>query len=233
MKKLILVLMVLFALVGCVTNLNDSNTVVLAPQAPRPPLVVGATTVPKESGTFDVDAPVVISTDTIKNEILANMKELKNSGFTVDILDAQVYGVNDQMAAVGLNIDARYSIFHAKGWIYVRTKPVLDTQRQKLLFTETKLDVQTKNVLVATANWLLNSKLVEQIDKVQFDLTGPINQQKDSFNKQFANMPLSGVGQAHGNVATIEITDYKIADSEFLIRFKVVGTIDIRINIPK
>jgi hypothetical protein len=231
MKK-IFSLLVLLALVGCV-SVPDNKVILLAPVPPHPPLTTGAATVPKETGTFDIDAPVVITTNTIKNEILLNLKELKNSGFTIDISDAQVYGVNDQMAVLGLKIDARYSFFHAKGWIYLRTKPVLDIQRQQLLFTKTTFDVQTKNVLVGVANWLLNAEIVKQIDKVKFDLTGPINQQKDSFNKQFANMPLSGVGDAHGNVVSIVVTDYKIADSEFLVRFKVIGTIDVRVNIPK
>jgi Domain of unknown function (DUF4403) len=233
MKKILSLLLVFLVMASCATTPNNSNVIILAPQAPHPALITGAATVQKESGGFNIDTPVVITSAKIRDEILSNLKELKNSGFTIDVHDATVFGVNDEKAAIGLNIDAQYSIFHAKGWIYVQTKPILDVEHQTLAFSETTFDVKTKNVLVNVANWLLNSRIVDQINKVKFDLTGPINNQKDSFNKDFAMMPLSGVGYAHGNVTSVTITDYKIADSEILIRFKIIGTIDVRADVQK
>ena len=143
----------------------------------------------KPTADLNSQLPLLVMTDTIKNEFRIGMSSvishesinqlLKqnfvnqtftfNEGkYTVDVTKIKFYGSNDKIVVeTGLSgsID---------GTIYLTGKPAYDPVKQELFIQDLDFDLDTKNKIVKTASWLAKGKLVRAM---QENLTFPLGEQ--------------------------------------------------------
>ncbi len=143
----------------------------------------------KPETELNTKLPIIIKTDTIKNEFRIGMsseishesinKLLKqnfvNQTFTfndgkykVDVTNIKFYGSNDKIVIeTGLS-------GNINGTIYLTGKPAYNPVAQELFIQNLDFDLDTKNKIIKTASWLAKGKLIRTM---QENLTFPLKQQ--------------------------------------------------------
>lgn len=135
------------------------------------------------------DLPLIIKTDTIKNEFRIGMsseishkainellrKNFVNQTFTfnddkykVDVTNIKFYGSNDRIVVeTGLSGSVN-------GTVYLTGIPAYNPVKQELFIQDLDFDLDTKNKIIKTASWLAKGKLVRTM---QDNLTFPLGEQ--------------------------------------------------------
>ncbi len=134
-------------------------------------------------------------------------KFLKGKTFTQDkksvtVTDIKVYGSNNKMV-IGTTLKGSIN-----GIIYFTGKPVFDTATMSLKVTELDFDLETKNALIKTANWLLHNKMKKMMEQnLIFHIGNKLEESKKLINKEIANNQLTKNILLNGSLKDIIIED--------------------------
>jgi hypothetical protein len=240
MKKIMLFLLVLF-LSSCVTTLKPPAPVqdatwktatiagadVTMVQTPMSTSMTGAPV--STSGTFSIDMPISIDFSVLKNLLLKKYSTETFSGIDLKILDATIYGINDNELVIGLNIDAKKqkSKLEVKGWVYLRGIPDIDVDTQILTVKNVKLDAKTQQHLVNFAVWLASPIVSYEAKKFSFDLGKIV----DSKKNMFSDYSMAGYGNLNLIISKFSLYGFDISPTTLIARIAIEGTVSVVVNI--
>jgi hypothetical protein len=127
---------------------------------------------PRSLDGFHLTLPILAKYSEINRQLSEHLvgEEIPTSvGRSLKIVSAQLYGS-------GANLILEMGVTGAmNGKLYATGKPVVDVATHTLSFEQFNFTVETKNVLVRTASWLLHSKLLSVVEpETHIDLSDEI-----------------------------------------------------------
>lgn len=121
------------------------------------------------------------SIDTLAKQYLKG-KTFSQDKKSVTVVDVKVYGSNNKMI-IGTTLSGSIN-----GVIYFTGNPVFDSATSSIKVNEIDFDLETKNALLKTANWLLHNKIKKTIEQnLIFPIGDKLEESKKMINKNISN----------------------------------------------
>jgi hypothetical protein len=137
----------------------------------------------------------------------------------------KISGAQDQKLVFKMDFDGA-----KKGTIYLTGIPVLDIISQKISMKDLDFDLETKSVLLKTAKWMFNKKILEELEKnTVFELKDLLNESKSNIVSAINTEITKGVKMS-GSVNQISLQEIYLDKENMLLRSEVTGTLKIKID---
>ena len=182
-------------------------------------------------GTFAFDLPIIVKLDTIKDQIMQNLNDTTVSNIKIKLNEVKVYGADNSDLVIGLNVDAAdpksfLGLVKIKGWVYLRGTPDLNVKDQTFGIKNLKVDVQSEQVLLNTAAWLMKPLVSALSNNIKIDIGKIIDEKK----KMFENFNIVGYGKLNLDINDLQITEIDVTSDELEARVKTSGTLSVTID---
>ena len=137
----------------------------------------------------------------------------------------KISGAQDQKLVFKMDFDGS-----KKGTIYLTGIPILDIITQKISMKDLDFDLETKSVLLRTAKWMFNKKILEELEKnTVFELKDLLNESKSNIVSAINAEITKGVKMS-GSVNKISLQEIYLDKGNMLLRSEVTGTLKIKID---
>ncbi len=158
-------------------------------------------------------------------EFVGKTFEYKDGQYKVEVTNIDIYGQNEKLV---IKAGLKGSI---NGNIYLKGIPQYDPKSRALVLKNLDYDLDTRNVLVKTANWLLQGRFVKQLEQ-QFTLPlgGQMEDTQKATNQQLANRQITKGVVLNGKLDTIEPDQVYLTSSSLMAVVFVKGKLEIKVN---
>lgn len=198
------------------------------PVVPPLPLLQGGV----DTGGFKVYADAHLTYDSLSqilNRQLAGTRIEGEKGLVkkkyIDVENASVSAGGGNRLI--LNIKVSGSI---KGTLYLKGKPVIDTATGQLSIQELDYDISTRNILVSTADWLLNKKITRRLNEAaRFELNTYLAQLQNAMNNGL-NRNLGRGITTNGQVNRLTVTEILPQPGYLFVRMFAAGQMNVLVN---
>ncbi len=199
----------------------------LKPQVSRTVIPDISTSVPSRGFTINIDAYLDYdSLSIILNTNLKNKRiELEKLGKYVVVEQCEVYGANNEKLILKIKFSGSES-----GEFYLTGRPVYDVVRKILILENLEYDIRSKDMLVKSAEWLFNRKILSTLQAYsKFDVSPYEAMLLDRINKQLTSDIKPGIKMS-GEVKTIAINKIYPFTEKLVVRFTTSGSLDVMVN---
>lgn len=215
-------------------RIRTSVNVVLDPivmSGPKPPPEEGqipalklATTLPDG---FHLAVPVMADYPWINSRLhqqLVGQTIPMSIGSPVTITSAQLYGSGSNLI-VALGVEGGVD-----GMLYATGRPVIDPATHILRFEQFDFTMDTKNILVRAANWMLRDRILEAIEpQTRIDLSGQIGALRRGLGNAMRREILPGTW-LDGTVAKLEPRGIYPIQGGIEVQLVAEGTMELRLQ---
>lgn len=117
------------------------------------------------------------------------------------------------------------------GKIYLKGIPKYDAQTKEVFFEEMDYVLDTKNVLMKTANWLLSGMILKKIQKQCRYSIAPNLQEAEKQIKSYFNgyEPTKGV-KVYGTLKSLDLDQFQLMQQGFVVFLKATGKVQVKIS---
>lgn len=126
-------------------------------------------------------------------QIAGKIYEFKEGKYKIEVTGLELYGQNEHVIVVA---DLKGSL---NGKVYLRGKPVYDAASRSVVVQDLDFDIDTKNKLIKTADWLAHGKMLKMMTPyftvslaAQLDEAQKMIQQNLANNKVNPNITVNG-----------------------------------------
>lgn len=180
----------------------------------------------KISDKLDQDTVEIIADLKIGYDSLNSIVQKFGGGQSMMIKDNQV--IFDSISIAGSanhELQFRIKFSGAKsGIIYVVGTPVFDAANQRIIFEKMDFDLETKSVLLKTAKWLLNDRILKELQKAtNQDLKPYFAQMTKGLNKALTYK--IDQFKLNGNISKIQVDNIYPEKERLLIRIRLKGNV--------
>lgn len=180
----------------------------------------------KEKG-LDMVVDIRTSYDSLSSYVNKAFKgyefELKNKKIVVTQLS--IFGTQDSKMVLKMSFDGAKN-----GVLYLIGTPKLDAENQRIFLEEVDFDVKTKSLLLKSAKWLFNNRIIEEIKKnAIFDIAPMLYDAKKTINKELNRTLTKGIDM-NGNIADISIKDLFLDARNLIVRTNFKGELKLKIE---
>jgi hypothetical protein len=117
-----------------------------------------------------------------------------------------------------------------KGTIYLTGKPVLDVATNTLEIKNLDYDLRTRDVLLKTAKWLFDRRIVNELNKhAKFELGAYLDSFKTTINQQLNREVTKGI-YSSGSISSLQVTGIYPLQDKLVVRCSSSGTLMIRVE---
>lgn len=177
---------------------------------------------------FNIFLDAVLNYDSLSNIISSQVKEKKfdlTSDKYVIIESCTLYGLDNENLIIKVEFEGS-----EKGVFYLTGKPGYDAATKTIELKDLDFDVKSKNMLLKTASWLFNRRIINELKKyTRFDLSTYINTAMTTFNQQLNREWIKGV-QSSGKTDEIKIVRIYPLRDHLVIRANCSGSLSLRID---
>jgi hypothetical protein len=207
-------------------------TLTVAPVVNTSPQPIKASQLPdlepfKKRRGFDISVDIRAGYDSLSaianQNLIGKVWEVK--GKKVVVKQVAISGTNKDKMLIKLDFEGS-----KKGTIYLEALPFLDTASQVLSLHDVHFDIKTKSVLLKSAKWLFNDKILEEIQKnVIVDLKPFFSRAKKELTKQL-NTPLSEEADLIGKVNELKLTNIYLSKDAVMLRTQFSGEMKVKLR---
>jgi hypothetical protein len=173
--------------------------------------------------TIDINASYD-SLSAIINHALKD-KEIEFKRKKIIIKNVIINGALDSVLVIAVSFEGA-----KKGTLFLVGKPKLDNVQQRVSIIDVGFEVETKSVLLKTAKWMFNDKIVNEIQKAAtYDFHPLLENVKADVSKQLNTSLTDGVKMV-GQIDAIYINSLHLSNSHLVIRTNIVGDLKLKIN---
>lgn len=173
--------------------------------------------------TLDLNLAYDSLTSWIGGELNKTILDIENRKIIIDSI--QCIGADGKRILLGLNF---YGF--RKGKLFFSAQPVLDANKQILRFMDVQLDIQTKDVLLTTAKWLLNDQIAKKIEeKSIIELTPYLLDAKKEITASL-NQNLDKNIHLQGEVDKLQLNELYPLKNNLFIRSTISGKLKLKID---
>ena len=159
------------------------------------------------------------------DEFVGKTFSFSNDSYSITITSMDLYGQNDNLI-IKAGLKGTIS-----GDIYLRGRPYYDAQTQTISLKDLKYDLDTKNVLQQSANWLLQGTLTRTLEK---QLTIPVGSYIADMQKlvqeRLKNNQLAKGVTVNGRIDEIRPDQVYLTPTALLAVVNARGRIDVKVE---
>ncbi len=120
-----------------------------------------------------------------KQQLVGQSYNYKKGKKSVKVQHVEIYPSGNELVA------SIYLKGNINGRVFLRGRPTYDPQSQMLYMENLDFDLESKNVLLKTADWLAHRAFIRKIDELmRFDLTEQLGDVKQEANAVMRHLPL-------------------------------------------
>jgi hypothetical protein len=145
--------------------------------------------------------------------------------YSIQIKGIQLYGQSDQLI---INASLSGSI---SGSVYLKGKPTYDPVSQSLFLDELEYDLNTRNVLIRAANWLLHGKFLKMMrEAMVFPIGDQLNTLTETVRATLANQPIGEGITLKGKLTNATPDKVHLTPDHIYTIIQATGNLDLRIE---
>ena len=182
---------------------------------------------------FSLHVEAQLDYDSLSNLLTAKMLkkrvDLEQVGKYIIIEQCRIYGADKDRLI--LQVDFTGS---AAGTFYLTGQPLYNAEKKQLEISKMEFDIKTKDLLVRSASWLFNRKILTVLQGYsKFDLTSYETDFLAQINRQMVREVYPGV-MLYGSVQSISLSKIQPLKEKLVARITSTGNLGLRVNkIPK
>jgi len=178
---------------------------------------------------FSIYTDAVLDYDSLSQILQARMYKKRipaeGTGKYIIVEKVQVYGSNRRT----LNLKMAFS-GSVTGTFYLSGKPTYDTTARELKLEELEYDIQSKNLLVKTGEWLFNARIMRELERyTRFSLRDYERELLQMINGNFNREIRPGIA-LNGAVQAVRIEKIHPFVDRLVLRFSGTGDLEVRVN---
>lgn len=171
----------------------------------------------------DISYP--FATEMAKKFIQGETYFFKDGKYKITVNDINIYGSGKKLV---LNLLVDGSI---KGNIYLTGLPIYDAGSNSLLIKELEYDLDTKDKLIKSADWLAHGSFVKKIESyLKYPLDKEINSSKDLIQKSLTNKRISNNILLNGKIVELVPQQVLITPESIKTIVKAKGKLEVKIE---
>lgn len=145
-------------------------------------------------------------------------KTFDADGKQVTVKEFDLYGNGDKIAIKLVTTGSLEGIF------YLTAKPLYDAANKTLAVTEVDFDLQTRDLLLTSADWFLHSSIRSTIEeKLNMKITRQLEQVRQTAEKMLAKIPLTDALTLQGTLTALTFKDIIIQPHSIAIQMQAEG----------
>ncbi|HET9824266.1 MAG TPA: DUF4403 family protein, partial [Chitinophagaceae bacterium] len=177
---------------------------------------------------FNIFLDAVLNYDSLTNIVSSQLKEKRFDlapGKYAIIKNCTLYGMDNENLIIKVEFEGS-----EKGLFYLTGKPAYDASSKKIEMKDLDFDIKSKNMLLKTASWLFNRRIINELKKYStFDLSAYINAATATFNQQLNKEWMKGI-QSNGTMNEMKIVKIYPLREHLVIRANCTGSLFLRID---
>jgi hypothetical protein len=117
-----------------------------------------------------------------------------------------------------------------KGTFYLLSVPEFNAKTSQLRLKQVEYDIETKNVLIKSAKWLLDETIRKKMEEqMVFDMSDLMKLTRESIHASLNQKMDFGV-RLQGSLQDLDIKDYSIQPDALVVRALTKGNLQVFIN---
>lgn len=181
---------------------------------------------PSSENSFEINLPVVVKYSVIKDFLklqFVNKKFAVTEKIDIIVNDIDFYGTKDQLVVMADIISPQKK---TKGKVFMVGKPVYNAKDSTLKVENVNFDINTSNVLLKSANWLLHGTLLKTIEKKAVFPLGPqITKAKAELEKTINTYKISDNFKLKSKINGLDIKEVNVCDGYMVLSISTTGNI--------
>jgi len=180
---------------------------------------------------FNIFLDAILNYDSLSSILNAQLKGKEfdlSKGKSKKVLvvdDCRIYGTGNEKLIIKMGFSGTNS-----GIAYFTGKPFYDATKKMIEVRDIDFDVKTKNLLLKSADWLFNKRIINEITRVShFDLSAYVDTAKVLINKQLNAEWIKGV-KSIGSIYDLKIAGFYPLTEYFIIRSNASGDLAIKVD---
>lgn len=151
--------------------------------------------------------------------------DFKEGKYKIEVTSIDIYGQNDKLV---IKAGLKGSI---NGVIYLKGIPYYDNNTRMLSLKNVDYDLDTRSVLIQTANWLLQGKFAKQIEQQFVFPVGPqVDEAQKAIRQQLTNRKVAKGIDFGGRLDTLDPDQVYLTPSSLVALIVAKGRIEIKID---
>lgn len=172
---------------------------------------------------LDINASFDSLTSIVNNSMKGQTFDFKKK--KVIIKSIRIKGAIDSTIVFEVTFDGS-----KKGTVFLVGRPRINEEKQTISIEDIGFDIQTKSVLLKTAKWMFNDKIINEISKsANYDLSVILNDAKQTISKQL-NGPITEGVEMKGDIKDIKVKSIHVTNSHMVVRTNIIGDLKLKLN---
>ena len=172
---------------------------------------------------IDISASYDSLTAIVNKELRG--KELKFKRKKIIISELKIEGSQDNRMVFSLHFEGTKS-----GVFYLTALPVLDTLTQKISMENMSFEIETKSLLLKTARWLFNDRILQELEKnAIFDLNPYLIDAQKTITKELNGSLTIDVDMA-GSIEEMRIKEIFLTSNYLILRSELKGQLKLKMH---
>jgi hypothetical protein len=176
---------------------------------------------------FKIDLDVYADYDSLSSILNDQMKGdtifIKRNAFVLN--DLSVSGAIDQEITLEINFGGK-----RKGTLYLKGRPKYDAQTQEISFPELDFDLTSRNLLLRTAKWMLNDKIITTIrEQAKFNIGTELNKVKQQLQSEL-NKNNNVFFNLKTEIKDLDLIQIFLDDKNIILRIQTKGDVSVSVK---
>ncbi len=183
----------------------------------------------RQRSGFSIYTDAVMNYDSLSRILNQQMYkkriDMENVGKYIIVENCTLYGVGSEKLVFKLRFSGS-----ATGELYLTGKPVYEKDGDRLVVKELEYDLNTKNMLLRTARWLFNSRIINELNKYAvFNIAEHTVELLTTMNEQLNKKWDNGM-QTSGSIKRLQLVRLYPEADNLVLRFHTQGDLAIKIE---
>ncbi len=176
---------------------------------------------------FNIALDVYAGYDSLSSVLTNKIKDdtifIKKNAFIFK--DLKISGTVDQEMTLEINFDGK-----RKGTLYLKGKPNYDASTHEISFPNLDFDLASKNLLLRTAKWLLNDKIISTIkEQAKYNIVNELNSVKQKLQGEI-NKNNNALFTLKAEIKDLDLSQIFLDDKNIILRIQTEGNVTINVK---
>ncbi len=176
---------------------------------------------------FNIALDVYAGYDSLSGILTNQIKDdtifIKNNAFIIK--DLQISGTVNQEITLKINFDGK-----RKGTLYLKGQPTYDAVSHEISFPDLDFDLSSKNLLLRTAKWLLNDKILSTMRaQAKYNIDNELNSMKKELQSEI-NKNNNELFSLKAEIIDLDLSQIFLDEKNIILRLQTSGNVSIIIK---
>jgi hypothetical protein len=177
---------------------------------------------------FNIFLDALLNYDSLSNIVSIQLKDKRvelSQGKYIIVKGCTLYGMDNENLIIKVTFTGSEN-----GLFYLTGKPFYDRATKVIELNDLDFDIKSKNMLMKTAEWLFNKRIVNELKKyTRFDLASYVDSAITTVNQQLNKEWIKGV-QSQGKMDEIRIINIYPLREHLVVRSNCSGNLLVKVD---